>query len=288
MKSIWAEVEVTGKCNLRCKSCLFSCNEAAPDELTTTEITGLIDEFALMNVEWLKLTGGEALLRKDIFQIIDYAKEKGLNVRLNSNCELIDRKVARKLNVDLVQASVDGLEETNDWLRGEGTFKRTMDAIGFLVDNDIKVHSNTVVTQHNKGELIGLCDMLPSMDVCDFGFTRLINAGRGRKVYDALHLSTPELMGVKFKLMGYAKIKRYSLSFYGGFAYFINECGASYFNPFVTSTGDVTPCCNIRDKVIVGNVRESSYRDIFRRYDGKRFRAPIGVLGNCNGCLERI
>ncbi len=41
---------------------------------------GLIDEFARMNFEWLKLTGGEALLRKDVFQIIDYAKEKGLKV----------------------------------------------------------------------------------------------------------------------------------------------------------------------------------------------------------------
>ncbi|MCK5698916.1 MAG: radical SAM protein [Candidatus Aenigmarchaeota archaeon] len=141
MKSIWAEVEVTRKCNLRCKSCLYACNDALENELTTTEIMGLIDEFARMNFEWLKLTGGEALLRKDVFQIIDYAKDKGLKVRLNSNCELIDRRVARKLNVDLVQVSVDGLEETNDWLRGEGTFKRTIDAIGFLVDNDINVHS---------------------------------------------------------------------------------------------------------------------------------------------------
>ncbi len=81
---------------------------------------------------------------------------------------------------------------------------------------------------------------------------------------------------------------RCSLSFYRGFAYFINGCGASYFNPFVTSSGDVTPCCNIRDKVILGNVLESSYRDIFRRYDEKIFRAPTGVFGNCNGCLERI
>ena len=134
-------VEVTRKCNLRCKSCLYACNDALENELTTTEITGPIDEFALMKFEWLKLTGGEALLRKDVFQIIDYAKNKGLKVRLNSNCELIDRRVARKLNVDLVQVSVDGLEETNDWLRGEGTFKRTIDAIGFLVDNDINVHS---------------------------------------------------------------------------------------------------------------------------------------------------
>jgi len=258
------------------------------DELTTTEITGLIDEFAQMNFEWLKLTGGEALLRKDIFQIIDYAKGKGLKVRLNSNCELIDRKVARKLNVDLVQVSVDGLDATNDWLRGDGTFKRTMDAIGFLVDNDIKVHSNTVVTQQNKGELIGLCDVLSSKGVCDLGFSRIIGTGRGSEVYDELHLSTPELMRVKLKLMAHSRLKGYSLSFYGGFAYFINGCGASYFNPFVTSTGDVTPCCTIRDKVILGNVRESSYRDIFRRYDGKRFSAPTGVFGNCNVCLKRI
>ncbi len=288
MKCIWAEVEVTRKCNLRCKSCLFSCNDAALDELTTTEIMGLIDEFARMNYEWLKLTGGEALLRKDIFQIIDYAKDKGLKVRLNSNCELIDRKVARKLNVDLVQASVDGLEETNDWLRGEGTFKRTMDAIGFLVDNDIAVHSNTVVTQHNRDELLGLCDMLSSKGVCDLGFSRMIGTGRGSEVYDELHLSTLELIGVKLKLMVYAKMKRYMVSFCGGVAYFINGCGASYFNPFVTSTGDVTPCCTIREKVVIGNVRESSYRDIFRKYEGKRFSAPIGVFGNCNVCVDKI
>ena len=150
------------------------------------------------------------------------------------------------------------------------------------------LHYNTVVTQHNKRELPELCDMLSSTGACDLGFSRLINAGRGRAAYEELHLSTPELMGVKFKLMGYAKMKRYMVSFYGGFAYFINGCGASYFNPFVTSTGDVTPCCTIREKVVIGNVRISSYRDIFRRYKGKRFSAPIGVLGNCNRCLERI
>ncbi len=288
MKTPRAELEVTKQCNLRCKSCLFSCHDALKNELTTTEIMHLIDEFSQMNCEWLKLTGGEPLLRKDIFQIIDYAKDKGLKIRLNSNCELIDRKLARKLNVDLVQVSVDGLEKTNDWLRGKGTFKRTMDAIEYLVDNDITVHSNTVVTQHNKSELLELCNLLSSKCVCDLGFSRMINAGRGRDVYDKLHLSTLELMGVKPKLIGYAKLKGYSLSFCGGFAYFIRNCGASYYNPFVTSTGDVTPCCSIRKKVILGNVRNTSYIEIFRRYNGKRFSAPIGHFGNCNTCLERI
>ena len=276
MKTPRAELEVTKQCNLRCKSCLFSCHDALKNELTTTEIMHLIDEFSQMNCEWLKLTGGEPLLRKDIFQIIDYAKDKGLKIRLNSNCELIDRKLARKLNVDLVQVSVDGLEKTNDWLRGKGTFKRTMDAIEYLVDNDITVHSNTVVTQHNKSELLELCNLLSSKGVCDFGFSRMIGTGRGSEVYNELHLSTPELMGVKQKIKGYAKMKGYSLSFYGGFAYFIRGCGASYYNPFVTSTGDVTPCCSTRKKVVIGNIRMSSYRDIFRRYNVKRFRAPIG------------
>ncbi|MFH1433000.1 MAG: radical SAM protein [archaeon] len=287
MAEKWAELEVTRACNLRCRMCLFSCNDALVDELTTDEIISLIDEFADMKIEWLKLTGGEALLRKDIFEIINHAKEKGLKVRLNSNCMLIDEDVARKVDVDLVQVSVDGLSLTNDRLRGRGTFKKTIAAIELLCEKGIKVQSNTVITQANKGELCELSDMLWNKGVCDMGYSRLINTGRCGSVYDGLSVSTAELFLIKMKLMANARLKHHHISFDGGVAYYMNVCRLSDY-PFITASGDVTPCCKIRDTTRIGNVRDSSYADILADYRNKGFRAPIRCFGNCNECLNNL
>lgn len=288
MKSGHIGIEVTTACNLRCKMCFLSRHKAWKDELTTKEVMVLIDQFAKMNIKLFGITGGEPLLRKDIFTIINYAKDKGLEVRMVTNCTLITKKVARKLNLDGMRVSIDGLEETNDWNRGRGTFKMIMDAIGFLVDNEIRVDSNTIITRQNKDELFKLFNILSEIGVSSQTYSRPLSTGQCRDVYDKICLTTLELLNLKLKLMAYAKLKGHSISFDGGVAYFLNGCGIQHRNPFITSRGNVVPCCCFREKPIIGNVRESSYIDIARKYSSNTFHAPIKMFENCNDCLERI
>lgn len=287
-KKGYVRLEVTSACNLRCRLCFLSRHTAWVDELTTEEIRALIDQLTEMNIEWLGITGGEPLLRSDIFDIIDYAKQKCLKVKLNTNGMLITDEIARKLNVDIIHLSIDGLENTNDWNRGAGTFRKIIAAIKLLAERKMTIYSNTIMTRHNKDELLKLTDMLFGIGVARVAYSRVINTGLCSSVYDAIYLKTPEIIGMKLKLVSNSIINGYKISFDGGVPCFINGCGISSDYPFMQSNGDVVPCCCFREKPIIGNIRTESYSGILKMYWKKPFHAPLNPFENCNDCLERL
>jgi sulfatase maturation enzyme AslB (radical SAM superfamily) len=129
-------LEVVASCNLGCSHCFAGELPRREQRLSVAEIDRLFREMARLGSFRLGLTGGEPLLRKDIFQVIDLALEHGLAPCITTNGLLITEQIAREfgrrdlvwLNVSLEGATA----ETNDAVRGPGTFARVMDRLAVL------------------------------------------------------------------------------------------------------------------------------------------------------------
>ena len=167
---IGGTIELTFRCNLKCVHCY--CNlpanskKAQEKELNTDEIFHLLDKITEEGCLWLLLTGGEPLLREDFKDIYEYAKKKGLLLTIFTNGTLIKEKQADQLiaaGLKSVIFSLDGFASTNDWLRGKGVFRKTVQAIQLMKDRRkhlryIKV--NLVVSKANLRELFAFTRFL--------------------------------------------------------------------------------------------------------------------------------
>ena len=92
-----AFIEVTRACNLRCKHCLNNSGEIINNQLTTEEIFNLIKKLAMAGIQEIRFTGGEPLVHKDIYRMIELATNLGIYTSIGTNGTLIDKKVAKKL-----------------------------------------------------------------------------------------------------------------------------------------------------------------------------------------------
>lgn len=140
----WA---LTNRCNLRCKYCNTWSFESR--ELSIKEIFSIIDELSVLGCARIAFTGGEPLLRNDIQDIISYSKDKRIYTGINSNGILVPEKIAQIKHIDLLMLSLDGPQETHDYLRGRGSYKSTLTAIDTAVKHNLKIATTTVLTKHN-------------------------------------------------------------------------------------------------------------------------------------------
>ena len=129
---------VTRTCNLRCVHC-YSDSEPRryPGELTTEEAKALIEDLSDFRIPALLLSGGEPLIRPDLFALASYARKRSLRLVLSTNGTLITPQVAELIKgtgFSYVGISLDGLETVNDRFRGvEGAYRRTLQGFRNLV-----------------------------------------------------------------------------------------------------------------------------------------------------------
>ena len=133
--------ELTYACNLACVHCLSSSGRRDPRELTTAEAKAVLDELAGLQVFYLNIGGGEPMIRRDFFELVDHAVGIGIGIKFSTNGTYLSADAARRLAaMDYldVQISLDGVDAaTNDPVRGAGSFdvaRRAMDhlaAAGF-------------------------------------------------------------------------------------------------------------------------------------------------------------
>ncbi len=129
---IWLDFRLTNKCNHRCAYCDIP-NDSAPD-MTTAEVKAVIDKTKHV-CNWVLLTGGECLLRKDIGEIVDYVKDTtDLVLVLNTNMFLLREAFERVRRADVIFFSIDGRPKTHDAHRHEGSYARVVDALELLSD----------------------------------------------------------------------------------------------------------------------------------------------------------
>jgi radical SAM protein with 4Fe4S-binding SPASM domain len=296
--------DITSLCNLRCAHCRNEVHQKLPGELTTPEAKALIDSIARdFSIEWISMGGGEPLLRENLFEIVEHAREREIQVVLNSNGYFIDRENARKIResgVVSVQISIDGLEETHDRFRGKrGAFQRALEAIENLQEVGVRTTVRSTLTRETVADIPPLIDLLKARGVETIGVGRAICVGKSQDHALALRLSPQEYKeamaqifqteGVEIRSADPISLlvkphffeeleKRHKdpLKVWGG-------CAAGVGVLFLTATGDAQPCSVWPVKL--GNVREESLKEIWEKAPLlQELRTRSHLKGKCGTC----
>lgn len=301
---------LTRRCNLRCPHCYLEAGKQAEHELDTKECLALLDELKLLGTEMVILTGGEPLLRKDIFDIARYASALGLWVVMGTNGVLITDNVAQKMvdcGVRGVGISIDSIDpRKHDGFRGEpGAWKHSVRALEICRAQGLEVLVQTTVMEMNYEEIPALIDFARDKGAWSFNLYFLVQTGRGQRMNDLSPQQTQSMLSSlvdsqdryrpmlvrskcapQFKQIAYEK-GRSGLESGGCMA------GTQYGR--ITPTGDVTPCPYMT--TVAGNVREQSFTEIWqsspvleelrdvRRLGGRCGRCEFNQL--CGGCRCR-
>jgi len=194
------------RCNLTCKHCYsISADTHFPGELNTEQVYTVMDDLKGFKVPVLILSGGEPLLRPDIYDIAKRAKAKGFYVGLSSNGTLIDETNIGKIaecDFNYVGVSLDGLGATHDKFRRlDGAFEASLKGIRLCRDLGLKIGVRFTMTQDNAHDLPGLLRLVEDEGIDRFYFSHLNYAGRGNKNRkdDAQYQLTRQAMELLFE-----------------------------------------------------------------------------------------
>jgi Fe-coproporphyrin III synthase len=177
------------KCNLRCVHCYSqSKNIDYEGELTTDEGKALIDDLAAFGSPVLLFSGGEPLMRPDIFELIAYARAAGMRAVLSTNGTLISEETAaslKEMDLSYVGISLDGLRETHDKFRGlKGAYDQAMEGLRNCKKTGIKVGLRFTINKRNTQDVPGIFRLLRDEDIPRVCFYHLVYSGRGSKLME--------------------------------------------------------------------------------------------------------
>ena len=194
------------RCNLTCKHCYsISADKDFAGELSTGEMLRTMGDLKAFGVPVLILSGGEPLLRADLFEIAAEAKAQRFYVGLSTNGTLIDAPMADRVaaaGFDYVGISLDGIGDTHDRFRRlQGAFDLSLAAVRLLKARGVKVGIRYTMTEDNAHDLPALLELAEREDIDKFYFSHLNYAGRGNKhrADDARHRTTRHAMDLLFE-----------------------------------------------------------------------------------------
>jgi len=172
----------TSSCNLKCVHCYASAGKPSESELTTEEGKAFLDDLAEMRIPILLFSGGEPLMRKDLFELATYVTSKGIMISLSTNGTLISEENAEKLkktNFSYIGVSIDGLPETNDKFRGvRGAFERAFQGLLNSKNAGLMTGIRFTVTKYNIKDIPAVIDLLVENEVPRFCLYHLVPSGR--------------------------------------------------------------------------------------------------------------
>lgn len=299
-----AFLDITNKCNIKCKHCFTNARaDSHLDELTTEQIKCFINELQELKISRLALGGGEPLVRPDIYEIIQYASSKGIRIHMSTNGKLLTEDNIIRLKdagLDSVQISIDSMNaEVHDELRAcKGLFAQCMNAVRLVQKHGISLIVSTTITKLNVNELQNIIEVVKNAGVKMHRFIRFVPVGRGEEFKKSLYVEPEVLAPIMIKLH-----EEYDEYLFGDKRYIYGmpvlkyQCDEfqSYESPVgceagklcvdVLSNGNVVPCnyLGTDEKWVCGNIKNESFVDIVR--DSKvinEFRKLNG--SNIEGC----
>ena len=176
-------------CNMKCPHCYASAVEQpSPSDLTPAEGLKLLDELAAVGVRVVIFSGGEPLLRPDLFDLLSHAKQIGIAPQLSTNGVLIDAPTAERLSragVAYVGVSIDGTQTFNDSYRGlEGGYQAALRGLCNARSAGMKTGLRMTLSQRNAAQLNDMIEVAVATKVDRFYLSHLVYSGRGHKVAD--------------------------------------------------------------------------------------------------------
>lgn len=180
---------ITRTCNLKCVHCYNDSGaDKARDEIPTAQAKAVIDDLAAFGVPSVLFSGGEPLMRPDLFELIEHAVARGLRAVISTNGTLIAADAARRikqLEVSYVGISLDGIGPVNDEFRGvPGAFDRAVRGIRNCQAAGVRVGLRLTLTQRNTHNLEGVFGFLEAEGIERACFYHLVPSGRGRAIRD--------------------------------------------------------------------------------------------------------
>lgn len=286
--------------------------------MSLPEIKEAINEISDTLSEWretygvsfspsFNVTGGEPLLRRNLFNILSDITEHGFDIYLLTNGTLIDKKNAMDLNalgVKGVQVSIEGTEATHESIRGKGSYSASINGVRSLLDAGLKVTLNVTLSALNADEFMALIGLSSDLGVHRLGFSRLVPSGRGgallsemlpadtvKELYEKIfsaNTGSPEIVtGDPVASQSLTKTDPGDLGNVptGG-------CAAGISGITILPDGTLVPCRRLH--VLIGNIRKDSLREVWATSevlnalrDRKRYNGKCGACdrwAQCRGC----
>ncbi len=287
--------ELTYACNLQCVHCLSSSGQRDPRELSTAEAKHVLDELRDLQVFYINIGGGEPMVRRDFFDLVEYSVGNGIGVKFSTNGAFIDNDKARRLaSMDYldIQISLDGVDEaTNDAVRGAGSYRMARTAMDELASagfGPFKI--SVVVTRHNVAQLDEFKALADSYGA-QLRVTRLRPAGRGADSWHELHPTLGQQRQIYDWLMANGENVLTGDSFFhlnalGDPLPGLNMCGAGRVVCLIDPIGDVYACpFVIHDEFRAGNVRDQGgFAKVWKESDLFRSLREPQSAGACASC----
>jgi radical SAM protein with 4Fe4S-binding SPASM domain len=307
--------ETTAGCNLQCLHCrrLDVATGLTQSDLSTEQARRMIGEAAELASPIFVFSGGEPLIRPDIFDLARFAADLGLKTALASNGTLIDRQAAESIRTagfGRVSISVDGADaETHDALRRQaGAFARALAGLRHVREASVATQINCALARHNAGQLEALVALAESLGVDALHCFLLVPVGCGQQIAEEQMLSASEVETLLMRLAELAgqtslQIKATCAPHYYRIVrqlpgrraghrpsapaepmhVMTRGCLAGSAVCFISHEGQVYPCGYL--PVVAGDVTEQRFCDIWRGSEVfRRLRDPSLLGGRCGVC----
>ncbi len=301
--------EVTTSCNLDCRHCRASATaEPMPGELTTDEGLSLLREVSAAGTRMVILSGGEALMRQDVYDLARYGTSLGMRMTLATNGSLVTPEVAvriRESGIVRVSVSLDGVTpDMHDRFRGrEGAFDLAISGIRNLIKEGVPVQVNTTVAAMNVSQMEAFPAFLETLGVMAWHVFFLVPTGRGHDMEPATVKEYRSMLEDFHRVYQTSRIECkatcapqfYRILAEHGEPVHTRGCLAGSGFGFVSSTGVLQPCgflqipCgNVRGRGICAAWEESDTLHALR--DTALLKGKCGTCGYrdvCGGCRAR-
>jgi radical SAM protein with 4Fe4S-binding SPASM domain len=316
--------DITYACNLNCKHCYANAGKKLSNELDTEEAKQVIDQLDKASVPIIAFSGGEPLVRQDIFELTKYAHDKGIYVALATNGTLISKKKAREMKhagIEFVQISLDGSsKEIHDTFRGiDGVFDKAVQGIKNVVAEDFFVNIATTATQYNYKQIPEIIELSKKLQVKWFMMYNFVPTGRGefianndldpdqreellftlwKKLKNETEINVlstaPQFARVAIEHESADNNKIIPTQFYNphlsdkliNLAEFIGGCGAGRFYMAIRPNGNIEPC--VFFPLTIGNIINDDFETLWKSNPIlKDLRDKNKEKGNCGNCKYR-
>ena len=307
--------ELTRACNLSCRHCRADAiTELDSNELSTTEAEHLIDHLSEYGKPILILTGGEPLLRPDIYDIAEYGTNKGLRVVLATNGTLVTPEVARRLKdagIKRISISIDGSDATthDDFRRELGSFDSSLKAIQYIKNAGIGYQINSTVTKRNITQIPDILNLAIELKADALHIFLLVPTGRGKEIEEdeippeeyerVLNWFYDQQKQVSIQLKAtcaphYFRIMRQRAKQEGikitpkthGFEAMTKGCLGGTGFCFISHIGEIFPCGYL--PALAGNIRQQTFKDIWENSKVFNDIRDLNLLkGKCGKCEYR-
>lgn len=314
------DISITGRCNLRCKYCFYANEMAASRDLSTDTWLSFFDELGCLGVMDVCLTGGEALSRPDIFDLIDGVIANRMRYTILSNGTLINEQVVKRFEVgkrrsrlDQFQISIDGSRPEIHNLSRPKSFHRALRSLKLVKDAGFPVTVRVTINKHNLNDLDNIATLLlEEVGLSSFSTNEAFPMGAGCQNRAQVSLNAIEmrqametiarlqlkypgrltaLAGPQAKMTSYAEMEhahstgekstRWQMGYLTG-------CGCIFSKISILHDGTIVPC-HLLDQSRLGNITENSLKDIWLEHPilkslRERRTIPMQQVPGCETC----